>query len=142
MGISETQKCSSSLDCLCFISLSITIRRSAMWLVHLPHDTGIHFGVRRGCTSTPTSCSLPVGYTPPGRTVRKCTPGIDEVYIRTPPTPPSTLAFQLSIRSSSLFSTRLTPDSNLHTSTSLQDHCLLVDVSIILLIFFIELYSI
>jgi len=51
--ISETQKCSRSLDCLCSISLSITIRRSAMWLVHLAHDTGIHLGVRRGCTSTP-----------------------------------------------------------------------------------------
>ena len=24
-----------------------------MWLVHLAHDTGIHFGVRLGCTSTP-----------------------------------------------------------------------------------------
>ena len=31
----------------------------------------------------PTSRSLLVQYTPPGLTIRKCTPGIDDVYIRT-----------------------------------------------------------
>ena len=82
-----------------------------------------------------TSRSLLVWYSPPGLTIRTCIPGVDEVYIRTPPTPPSTLAFSFSIRSSSLFSPRLAPDSDLPTSTSLQDPRLLVDVSIIFISF-------
>jgi len=140
--ISETQTCSQSLDCLCSISLSITICRSAIWLVHLAHDTSIHFGVRRGCTSTPYFMFFACTEHPPRDNHQECTPGIDEVYIRTRPIPPSSLAFPLSMRSSSLFSPPLVPDSDLPTSTSLQDPLLLVDVSMIFLIFFIEFYSI
>jgi len=99
-----------------------------MWLVHLAHilvSTSVCDVV---VLAHPTSHSLLVWYTPPGQTVRKCTPGIDELYISTPPTPPSTLAFPLSLRSSWLFSPRLAPGSDLPTSTSLQDPRLSVEV--------------
>ena len=43
--------------------------------------------MQRRCTSTPTSRSLLVQYTPTGLNIRKCTPSLDEVYIRTPPSP-------------------------------------------------------
>ena len=67
----------------------IFIRRNS-WILYVASSS--HLCVRRDCTSTPTSRSLLVQYTPLGLTITQCTPCVDEGYIRTPP---STFAFPL-----------------------------------------------
>ena len=87
---------SRALDCLHLVSLSVAIHGSAISLDHPSHDTNI-----------PLQCATTLSYhtyfafpartadPPIALTMMKCTPSVDEVYIRTQPTLAFTFLFPL-----------------------------------------------